>query len=299
VVTVIFVCVHNAGRSQMAAAFFNAAADAARARALSAGTEPATHVHPEVVAVMHEVGIDLSHALPARLTPELAAGADLLVTMGCGESCPVVPGLRRDDWALPDPKGQAFEQVRQIRDEIRARASRLEQRLGSGQKETRPPRWARERVKTMNQSQIETLDSAASTLTLSLDTGLYPRDVLYAAAYVFLDRAYVLLDRQGSRYLVHLRGKQAIDEAALRAMAGEFENELLAQALRQRVVKANQRIIEGITGLAIGGATIGMPPAEAVDDDMIDMQDPGEDGFLDDPLQIATPWEAKKGSAEE
>lgn len=123
--TVIFACVHNAGRSQMAAAFFNAAADPARARARSAGSEPAARVHPAVVAVMREVGIDLAHAVPARLTPELVAGADLLVTMGCGESCPAVPGLRRTDWALPDPKGQPLDQVRHIRDEIRARVQRL------------------------------------------------------------------------------------------------------------------------------------------------------------------------------
>jgi His-Xaa-Ser system protein HxsD len=147
----------------------------------------------------------------------------------------------------------------------------------------------------MSQSKIETLDAAGSTLVLSLDTGLYPRDVLYAAAYVFLDRAYVLLDRQGSRYVVQLRAKQPLDEATLRAMAGEFENELLAQALRQRVVKANQRIIEGITSLAIGGATIGPAPASDVVDDLIDMENPGDDGFLDDPQGIAAPWEAKKG----
>jgi len=123
--TVIFACVHNAGRSQMAAAFFNQLADRSRARALSAGTQPAAHVHPEVVAVMREVGIDLSTAQPALLTDELAAGAQLLVTMGCGESCPVVPGLRRDDWELPDPKGQSVERVRAIRDEIHARVERL------------------------------------------------------------------------------------------------------------------------------------------------------------------------------
>lgn len=123
--TVIFACVHNAGRSQMAAAFFNQLADPTRARALSAGTQPATHVHPQVVAVMREVGIDLGSAQPRLLTDALAAGAQLLVTMGCGESCPVVPGLRRDDWELPDPKGQSVERVRAIRDEIRARVARL------------------------------------------------------------------------------------------------------------------------------------------------------------------------------
>ena len=95
--TVIFACVHNAGRSQMAAAFFNRFADPAAARALSAGTQPAEHVHAEVVKVMREIEIELGDARPTRLTDELAAGAQLLITMGCGESCPVVPGLPQQD----------------------------------------------------------------------------------------------------------------------------------------------------------------------------------------------------------
>ena len=123
--TVIFACVHNAGRSQMAAAFFNAIADPKRARAVSAGTQPGARVHAEVVAAMREVGVDLSAAVPQRLTDELAAGADLLITMGCGDACPAVPGLRRDDWPLPDPKGQPIERVREIRDEICSRVSDL------------------------------------------------------------------------------------------------------------------------------------------------------------------------------
>lgn len=123
--TVIFACVHNAGRSQMAAAFFNRAADPARARALSAGTAPGAAVHPEVVAVMGEVGIDLAAARPTLLTDDLARGAALLVTMGCGEACPHVPGLRRDDWPLADPKGQPLARVRAIRDEIQERVARL------------------------------------------------------------------------------------------------------------------------------------------------------------------------------
>lgn len=123
--TVIFACVHNAGRSQMAAAFFNHLADPGRARAISAGTQPAEQVHPEVVVVMREVGIDLSGARPMRLTDARAAGATLLVTMGCGESCPVVPGLHREDWSVPDPQGQAIACVRAIRDEIRTRVEQL------------------------------------------------------------------------------------------------------------------------------------------------------------------------------
>ena len=121
----IFACVHNAGRSLMAAAWFNALADPRRARAVSAGTQPADRVHPEVVEAMREAGIDVSDARPRRLTDTLAAGAALLVTMGCGEACPVVPGLRRDDWPVPDPKGQALERVRAIRDDVRRRVERL------------------------------------------------------------------------------------------------------------------------------------------------------------------------------
>lgn len=124
-ITVIFACVHSAGRSQMAAAFFTALADPARARALAAGTAPGERVHPEVVATMREVGIDLSAARPRRLTEALAAEAQLLITMGCGESCPVVPGLRREDWQLADPKGRPAGEVRAIRDDIRARVARL------------------------------------------------------------------------------------------------------------------------------------------------------------------------------
>ena len=121
---------------------------------------------------------------------------------------------------------------------------------------------------------------------------------LDAAAYVFLDRAYVLLDRDGARFLVHLRGKQALDEATLRAMAGEFANELLAQALRHQVVKTNQKIIEDITTIAIAGAAGGAESDIGDDPMLIDLQDPGDDGFLDDPLGIATPWEPKKNDAE-
>jgi arsenate reductase (thioredoxin) len=122
---VIFACVHNAGRSQMAAAFFNQLADSRRAVATSAGTQPAEHVHPIVVEVMLEAGIDLTSAKPQKLTQELAQGAEMLITMGCGDDCPYVPGLRRDDWLLKDPKGLSKEQVRIIRDEIRARVESL------------------------------------------------------------------------------------------------------------------------------------------------------------------------------
>lgn len=119
--TVVFACVANAGRSQMAAAFFNQFADSSRARALSAGTRPASAVHPEVITVMREAGIDLSHAQPTLLSSDLASTADILITMGCGDECPWVPGVERDDWPLSDPKNQPLESVRTIRDDIRAR----------------------------------------------------------------------------------------------------------------------------------------------------------------------------------
>lgn len=128
--TVIFACVHNAGRSQMAAAWFSAMSDPAKARAVSAGTEPGTRVHPEVLEAMREVGVDLADRRPQKLTDELARGAQLLVTMGCGEQCPVVPGLRRADWPLEDPRGKPLERVREIRDEVRARVVDLLVREG-------------------------------------------------------------------------------------------------------------------------------------------------------------------------
>jgi arsenate reductase (thioredoxin) len=122
---VIFACIHNAGRSQMAAAFFNQLADREKAEAFSAGTEPGLRVHPEVLAVMQEIGIDLSNAKPQKLTEELAKDAQLLITMGCGDKCPYVPGLRRDDWPLHDPKGKPMDEVRAIRDEIKGKVELL------------------------------------------------------------------------------------------------------------------------------------------------------------------------------
>ena len=122
---VIFACVHNAGRSQMAAAFFNQLAAPEKAEAISAGTEPGERVHPEVQAVMQEIGIDLSRAKPQKLTQELAKDAQLLITMGCGDKCPYVPGLRKEDWPLLDPKGLPLAEVRAIRDEVKSRVQGL------------------------------------------------------------------------------------------------------------------------------------------------------------------------------
>jgi arsenate reductase (thioredoxin) len=118
--TVLFACVHNAGRSQMAAAFFNALADPTKARAISAGTAPAERVHPEVVEAMLEAGIDLRKAKPQRLTDQLAHDSAMMVTMGCEDACPVVPGARRLEWTLRDPKDRYPSEVREIRDEIRS-----------------------------------------------------------------------------------------------------------------------------------------------------------------------------------
>jgi arsenate reductase len=123
--TVLFACVHNAGRSQMAAAWFDMLADPDQARAISAGTEPGGRVHPEVVEAMKEVGVDLSSERPKLLSDEVARSASLLVTMGCGEACPVVPGLQREDWPLEDPKGKSVERVREIREDVRGRVDAL------------------------------------------------------------------------------------------------------------------------------------------------------------------------------
>jgi len=128
--TVLFVCLQNAGRSQMSRALFERDA-AGRHTALSAGTTPADHVHPEVVEVMAELGIDLAGRTPQLLTRELAEQADVVVTMGCGDACPYIPGKRYVDWELPDPAGRPIAEVRATRDEIARRAQSLLQELDS------------------------------------------------------------------------------------------------------------------------------------------------------------------------
>jgi arsenate reductase (thioredoxin) len=122
--TVLFVCLHNAGRSQMSQALFERAAGG-RHQALSAGTLPAERVHPEVVEVMRELGIDLADRAPQRLTRELAEQADVVVTMGCGDECPYIPGKRYIDLDLPDPSGLPVREVRAIRDDIKQRVAQL------------------------------------------------------------------------------------------------------------------------------------------------------------------------------
>jgi arsenate reductase len=127
--TVLFVCLHNAGRSQMSASLFERAAGG-RHQALSAGTTPAERVHPEVVTVMRERGIDLADRTPRLLSRELAEQADVVVTMGCGDECPYIPGKRYIDWDLPDPKGRPLDEVRATRDEIARRVEQLVVTLG-------------------------------------------------------------------------------------------------------------------------------------------------------------------------
>ena len=128
-ITVLFACVHNAVRSQIAAALFNRYADPSKARAISAGTQPASRVHPEVVETMRARGIDLRGASPQKLTRELAGTASWLITMGCGDECPVVPGVQRDDWPIADPKGQPAATVDAIATDIDARVRALVDRL--------------------------------------------------------------------------------------------------------------------------------------------------------------------------
>jgi arsenate reductase len=129
VARVLFVCLHNAGRSQMSRALFERAAGG-RHEAESAGTRPGERVHPEVASVMEELGIDVSGEQPKRLTREMAERADVVVTMGCGDECPYIPGKRYLDWDLPDPKGKPIDEVRAVRDDIDRRVRELVEELG-------------------------------------------------------------------------------------------------------------------------------------------------------------------------
>jgi len=122
--TVLFLCTHNAGRSQMALGFFNRLAGD-RAVAYSGGSEPADQINPSAVAVMAEKGIDITGELPKRWTDEMVEAADVVVTMGCGDTCPFIPGRRYEDWTLSDPAGQPIDAVRPVRDEIEARVREL------------------------------------------------------------------------------------------------------------------------------------------------------------------------------
>jgi arsenate reductase len=136
--TVLFVCLHNAGRSQMSQALFERAAHGSH-RAISAGTQPAERVHPEVVEVMREIGIDITHRMPRHLTRQRAEEADVVVTMGCGDECPYIPGKRYIDWDLPDPKGLPLDEVRAVRDDISKRVELLSTDLSSRESAGRAP----------------------------------------------------------------------------------------------------------------------------------------------------------------
>ena len=127
--TVLFLCTHNAGRSQMALGYFNHLA-AGRAVAWSGGSEPADRINPSAVAAMAEVGIDITGEYPKPWTDEIVRACDVVVTMGCGDSCPYYPGKRYENWELPDPAGQDVDAVRPIRDDIEARVTRLLADLG-------------------------------------------------------------------------------------------------------------------------------------------------------------------------
>ena len=144
--TVLFVCRQNAGRSQISQALFTRTA-AARHRALSAGTTPADHVHPEVVEVMRELDIDLVNRQPQLLTRELAEQADIVVTMGCGDECPFIPGKRYIDWDLQDPSGQPIDTVRAIRDDIAQRVEALVAELDTEGPSDRPASETRSQVR--------------------------------------------------------------------------------------------------------------------------------------------------------
>jgi len=122
---VLFVCLHNAGRSQMSQALFERAAAGTGHESASAGTTPADRVHAAVVEAMRELGIDIAERTPQRLTDELAGWADIVVTMGCGDACPYIPGTRYIDWELPDPKGRPLDEVRATRDDIARRVQAL------------------------------------------------------------------------------------------------------------------------------------------------------------------------------
>lgn len=128
---VLFVCLHNAGRSQISAALFERAA-AGRHTADSAGSTPGEHLHPETIEVMQELGIDLSGRSPKGLTDELAQWADVMVTMGCGDACPFIPGKAYLDWDLPDPKGRPIEEVRAVRGQIETLVKQLVEELDAG-----------------------------------------------------------------------------------------------------------------------------------------------------------------------
>jgi protein-tyrosine-phosphatase len=187
---VIFACVHNAGRSQMASAFFNCFADSRKASAISAGTQPAQQVHEGVLHSMAEMGIDLSQIKPQRLTEELAADADLLITMGCGESCPVIPGLRREDWPLRDPKGLSSCDVNAVRDEIKARVLVLLDKLQAQKVNEYLPI-----VRSQVNMKIQVFDPPMCCSTGLCGPGIDPKLIDFAANLDWLKQQGIVVER--------------------------------------------------------------------------------------------------------
>ncbi len=227
--TVLFACVHNAGRSQMAAAIFNQLADPNVAQAVSAGTDPGERVHPEVVAVMREVGVDLSAVRPQKLTGALAREAALLVTMGCGEACPVVPGVERADWPLEDPKGKSPERVREIRDEVRRRVRALV--LGRG--------WARQVGRDIRPSRLE---DDAQLRAFLVSAGL-PADDVETGRQAFL------LACEGQRIVGSVGLESVATDALVRSLAVAADRRGLGlgtKLLESAIVRAQG---DGVTSL--------------------------------------------------
>ncbi len=224
---VVFACVHNAGRSQMAAALFNELANYQLAKAVSAGTRPGAHVHPEVLTAMAEVGVDLSDSRPQLLTPELARGAVLLITMGCGEECPLVPGVRREDWPLEDPKGKSVGRVREIRDEIRRRVVALLAR----------EEWARSaqvalELRAASKADLPRIEAILKGHRLPLDGVTEQVDRFLVAVVSGEIAAVACAERYGNDRLL----RSVAVEPTLRntGLGGRLVGELLRQAERER-----------------------------------------------------------------
>jgi arsenate reductase (thioredoxin) len=227
--TILFACVHNAGRSQMAAAIFNQLAEPALAGAVSAGTAPGDHVHPEVMAVMREVGVDLSAVRPQKLTAELAQQSSLLVTMGCGEACPVVPGLERDDWPLEDPKGKPPERVREIRDEVRRRVRGLLFDRG----------WAM----SLRQALQDAVPEDAPALRAFLQAAELPEDD------VEIGRQEFLLAREGARIVGSVGLEVCGSDALVRSLAVAHDRRGLGLGKRMLEAAVQRALARGIRAL--------------------------------------------------
>ena len=227
--TVLFACVHNAGRSQMAAALFNRLVDPVRARAISAGTEPGERVHPEVVDALKELGIDLSMVRPTKLTEQLAGSVNLLVTMGCGETCPIVPGVERDDWPLEDPKGKTLAQVRAIRDEIARRV----QSLAAGKGWQRSPSGDRATTTLTIEPAQKADESDVRALLLAAQLPVEGLAMSFPAGYAIARRAGVMVGCAG----LEIYGRDALLRSVA-VTAGERGTGVGVALVRDRLANA-------------------------------------------------------------